>query len=432
MDKKTRELLAKLYTSQLEQLAKEKEIDCGEDPDRIDYLTILGKSDLISKKDIKRFIDEMEAETKDEEKEDEYLAEVENILKKFKNQGPIFEKAHDLLKKMQSNFSSGNLEGTITIGYEGSGLIVDMTDTFERIRRAFVIYAFRQLISDLKESGIDIGEAEMLTNRAAEFLHHEENEELDGIIQQITNKAEELQKEQAKRLKELISDVDEFIDQARDLGADINEAKKLLRKAEDAFDSKIFKKVSDFATKARKSAEEARRDRIQGISDSLLFVRTILTDAKEIGADVAEPEEIYSQAKTAFDGEDYSECKSLIKEAEQLALQLQDDQIQKALKLRKRREPEEGAVADVGKDVVEVEAEIVSPPVAPPQERYSRDYPSRYPQSYQRPPIVQPRIPRQNMRKTRCPNCGQGFPVRAGKGPIRIECPFCGMRGMMP
>jgi hypothetical protein len=431
MDKKTRELLAKLYTSQLEQLAKEKEIDCGEEPDRIDYLTILGKSDLISRKDVKRYIDEKEAEEKGVEKDDEYLAEIENILKEFRNQGPIFEKANELLKKMQDNFSSGNLEGTITIGNEGSGLITDMKDSFERVRRAFVIYAFRQLISDLKESGIDIGEAENLTAKAAESLHFEENEELDGIIEEITIKAEELLKEQAKSLKELMSSVEEFIDQAKDLGADVSEAKKLLRKAEDAFDSKIFKKVSELATKANKAAEDARRDRIQGISDSLLFVKTILTDAREIGADVTEPEEIYSKAKSAFDEENYNDCKSLIKEAEQLALQLQDDQIQKAMKLRKRREPEDAAV-DLGKGVVEVEAEIVSPPEPTRQRRYSRDYSSQYPPSYQRPPIVQPRMPRQDMRKTRCPNCGQSFPVRAGKGPIKIECPFCGMRGMMP
>jgi DNA-directed RNA polymerase subunit RPC12/RpoP len=36
------------------------------------------------------------------------------------------------------------------------------------------------------------------------------------------------------------------------------------------------------------------------------------------------------------------------------------------------------------------------------------------------------------MRKTKCPNCGRGFPVKDGRGPQRIECPFCGMRGMMP
>lgn len=423
MDKETRELLAKLYTSQLEELAKEKDIDCGEEPDRIDYLSILGKSDLINREDVERLIGEMEAEKKNEEKDEEkdegYLPEIEKILKDFKKQDPLFDKANELLEKMQSNFTEGNLEGTISEGIEGSGIVEDMTNRFEKIRKAYIIYAFRQLISDVKEAGIDTGEAEALVLKAAEHFHNGEEKDLDDVLKEIAGKAGDLQKEQAKKMKELISAIDEFIDQTKDLDVDISEARELLSKAEDAYDADKFKRVSYFATLAKKAAEDARKDRIQGISDSMLFVRTILDDAKDIGADVNEAEKIYSQAKTAFEEENYGESKTLIKEAEQLALQLQDAQIQKAIQLKQRRAPEK---------VVEVKTEAT-----PMRKRATPAYSRPPTQTYPRPPAPPSRMPKQQRtRKTRCPNCGQSFPVKGGKGPIKIECPFCGMRGMMP
>jgi DNA repair exonuclease SbcCD ATPase subunit len=427
MDKETRELLAKLFTAQLEQLAQEKEIDCGESPDRIDYLSILGKSDEITREDVERFIGEMDAKTSETVEGEEYFGEVEKTLKDFKNQGSIFEEANELLEKMQRNFGDGNLEDAIAKGVEGSSLIEDTTIKYELVRRAYVILAFRQLLSDVKEAGIDIGDANTQAQNAAELFHKGETEELDGVLQEIAKKAKDLQKEQAKKLKQLISSVEELIDQTKELGAESMEARDLLQKAEESFESKIFKKVSYYATKAKKAAEDARKDRIQGISDSLLFVKTILEDTREIGADVSEVESLYSDAKTAFQEERYMDCKSLIKDVEQTALQLQDAQIQKAMKLRKRREPEEEAAAD--KDVVEVEAEVVTPPPRRPPQGYPRPRNRAYP-----PPMPPPgrMMPPQGMRKTRCPNCGQSFPVRGGRGPTRIECPFCGMRGMMP
>ncbi|UCE37396.1 MAG: hypothetical protein JSW00_18365 [Thermoplasmata archaeon] len=427
MDKETRELLAKLFTSQLEQLAKEKDIDCGLEPDRIDYLSILGGSDQITREDVERYIGETETDSKKVEEGEEYFGEIEKILKDFKSQGSIFERADGLLQGIQRNFEDGNLQGTISQGVEGSGLIEETAELYDKVRKAYIIYAFRQLIGDVRDCGIEIGEDEQLALTAAEHLHKGEKEELDEILKQIVGKAEYLTSEQAKKMKELISSVEEFINQTRDLGANIKEAREHYEKAEEAFNTKAFKKMNYFATKARKAAEDARSDRIKGISDSLIFVRSILDDAREIGADVTDAENIYSKAHTAFKEEDYVQSKALIKEAEQLALQLQDAQIQKALSLRKRRVSDE---ASTGK-VVEVEPE--TPPAQ--QRRFMRAYPPPppYSQPYQR-PAMRPstRPPAQGMRKTRCPNCGQSFPTRAGDGPKKVECPFCGMRGLMP
>jgi DNA-directed RNA polymerase subunit RPC12/RpoP len=437
MDRETRELLAKLFTSQLRQLAEEKDIDCGENPDRIDFLSTMGKSDDISREDIEQFIgqageEEEEPVSREGVRGDIYLGEVEKVLKDFKNKGAIFAKANERLNSMQGNFQEGNFGGTISLGIKSSGLINDISERYENVRRAFIIISFRQLLADVKESGIDIGEAESLVASASESFHNHETEDLDGILQEIAEKSEFLQKEQLKNIKDAIYAVEEFIAQARELGADVKKARDLLRNAEDAFDAKKFKKVHQFLDKARQAAEEARRDRIQGLSDSLLFVKTILDDARDIGADVSEADELYTKAKAAFDEEDYGECKVLVKEVEQLALKLQDNQIKKAMNLRLRRE---GAGTDIGEEVVEVEPEAAAaPPRARGIPRYRRPTMPGYPQDAyqptQRPTAAMP--PQERMRKTKCPNCGQRFPVQGGAGPIRVECPYCGMRGMMP
>jgi hypothetical protein len=419
MNKETRELLAKLFTAQLKQLAEEKGIDCGDSPDRIEYLSILGKSKKIKREDVEQFIVEMEVKSEGSIEGAEYFGEVEKILKEYKREGTIFNEANELLSKMQSNFGEGNLEDTIARGVTGSGLIEDLAIRFEMVRKAYVIFAFRQLIADVKASGIDVGDVEELVLKAAEHFHLGETEELDGVLEGISEKAKELQNEQAKKLKELIDEVDEFIDQSRELGVESEEARDLLRKAEEAFESKTFKKVAYYASKAQKSAETAREERIKGISDALLFVKTILEDTREIGADVSEVEKLYDEAQEAFKTDKYMKCKTLIKEVEQTALEIQDNQIKKAMQLRKKREPEE--------EVVEVEAEVVETPPKPPRRSYSS--PSR--EGYDRPIPSRGGIP-PGRRKTKCPNCGRGFPVKGGRGPQRIECPFCGMRGMMP
>ncbi len=430
MDKETRELLAKLFTSQLKQLAEEKQIQCGEDPDRIDYLSILGKSDQITKEDVERFIGEAEKEPKKDAESEEHFGEVEKVLKEFKSQKPIFERVDSLLKEIQQNFEEGNLEGTITKGVEGSGLIEETIDQFEKVRRAYVIYAFRQLIGDVRDCGIDIGEVEQLANQAALHFFLDEKEELDAALEKIANQAESLTVEQAKKMKELITSVEEFIDETRDLGANIKEAKELFSQAQEAFSSNTFKKMSYYATMAKKAAEDARKDRIQSISDSLIFVRSILDDARDIGADVTEAEKIYSKAESAFSEEKYVESKALIKEAEQLALELQDAQIQKAMRLRRRRESDDEIERKTGEAVVEVEPEGASQK----EKRFTRAYPPPppYSQPFQQPPQQARKPPSPGMRKTRCPNCGQSFPTQGGDGPKRVECPFCGMRGLMP
>ncbi len=440
MDRETRELLAKLFTSQLRQIAEEKGIDCGENPDRIDLLSTLGKSDEITREDIEEFVgkageEEEEAVSREGVRGDIYLGEAEKVLKDFKIKGAIFAKANERLNSMQGNFQEGNFGGTISLGLKSTGLIEDISERYENVRRAFIIISFRQLLADVKESGIDIGEAESLVTSAAESFHNHETAEVDKTLQEIAEKSEFLQKEQSKNIKEAIFSVEEFIAQARELGADVKKARDLLRNAEDAFDAKKFKKVHQFLDKAKQAAEEARRDRIQGLSDSLLFVKTILDDARDIGADVSEADELYTKAKGAFDQEDYGECKVLVKEVEQLALKLQDNQIKKAMNLRLRREGVGGPGTDIGEEVVEVEPEAVaSPPRARSIPRYRRPTMPGYPQdAYQqtpRPTAAMP--PNQGMRKTKCPNCGQRFPVQGGPGPIRVECPYCGMRGLMP
>jgi DNA-directed RNA polymerase subunit RPC12/RpoP len=418
MDKETRELLAKLFTSQLKQLAEEKGIDCGDSPDRIDYLSILGKSKKVTKEDVEQFVVEMEVKANETVEGEEYFGEVEKILKDYKSQGGIFNEADELLAKMQSNFGEGNLEDTISRGVAGSGLIEDLTIRFEMVRKAYVIFAFRQLIADVKASGIDVGDVEELVLSAAEHFHMGKTEELDGVLDDISQRAKDLQSEQAKKLKELINEVDEFIDESRDLGVESEEARDLLRKSRENFETKTFKKVAYYASKAKKSAEDAREDRIKGISDALLFVKTILEDTREIGADVTEVEKLYEEAQEAFEEQKYMKCKTLIKEVEQTALEIQDNQIKKAMSLKKKRVPEE-------EEVVEVEAEVVIPP-RPRQRSYTS---SRG--DYERPMARRSSAP-PGMRKTKCPNCGRAFPVKGGKGPQRIECPYCGMRGMMP
>jgi DNA repair exonuclease SbcCD ATPase subunit len=63
----------------------------------------------------------------------------------------------------------------------------------------------------------------------------------------------------------------------------------------------------------------------------------VIDESKDVGVDTSEPDEIYEEAKSAFKNEDYKRCSELNKAAEEKALQLQDEHIQRVLALKEKR-----------------------------------------------------------------------------------------------
>jgi hypothetical protein len=328
------------------------------------------------------------------------FSDIEKTLREIRTLDTILEKPVNSLRKLQNSFEEEDYEKTISDGIKTEGIMEGVEERYERMRRAYVICAYRKLINDCDAAEIDVSEAKELLNGLVIHFNDKEYMDIDEKIKELIDQASELQSKRAKKVKDIIFNTETFINDAKDLKADVSEAVTLLRKAEDMYFSKNYNKAVYFSMKARKAAEGAREHLVKGISDAMLFVKTVIVDAKGIGADVTEPEELHQKAREAFKAEEYARCKKLLKESEQLALELQDAQIQKAMQLRGKigEDVEKPKVADLTKSMVEVQTEQ---PASGPQQ------------------------------KTRCPNCGQRFSVKKGPKPFRIECPYCGLRGWM-
>jgi hypothetical protein len=327
-------------------------------------------------------------------------SEIEKTLREIRTLDTILEKPTKSVRKLQSSFEEEDYERTISNGIKFEGIMGGVEEKYERMRRAYVICAFRKLINDSDAADIDVSKPKKLLNDMVVHFNEKQYKDVDGKIQELTDQVMELQNKRSKKVKDIIFSTESFIGDAKDLNADISEAAGFLRQAEDMYFSKNYNKAVYFAMKAKRAAEGAREHLVKGISDAMLFVKTVIVDAKGIGADVTEPEELHQKAREAFKAEEYAKCKKLLKESEQLALELQDAQIQKAMLLKGKTldDTAKPKVADLTKSMVEVQTE------------------------------QQPSGPQQ---KTRCPNCGQRFAVKKGPKPFRIECPYCGLRGWM-
>ena len=95
-----------------------------------------------------------------------------------------------------------------------------------------------------------------------------------------------------------------------------------------------------------------------------------------IGVDTREPESLFKKAKKAFGRGDFVECAELNKEAEELALKLQDEHMERVLKLKEKRDAmkKEKPLAAAEDTQTEEEKEEETCPTCESNVRYVKKY----------------------------------------------------------
>lgn len=274
-----------------------------------------------------------ETEKKDYDKQNELsklIQDTETLLS-------IFNEPTNLLKDLKESYERKSYSNTIENASKVLTMMEQPTEKFIKYGTAFSISAAGNWVSSLREVGVDITQAEELLSKATEQFIVGDFQQANQIMNEVKEIIHNLEGEQRGAAEKGISSTEKLVEEAKGIGANVDEAERNLQQAKNFFETENYPEVARFLGQAKEEAEKARQKRIQSVSDALLFTRSVIDESKEVGVDTSEPETLFKDAKAAFGAGDFAKCSELTKQAEEKALQLQDLHIQKVLELKEKR-----------------------------------------------------------------------------------------------
>jgi hypothetical protein len=212
----------------------------------------------------------------------------------------------------------------------------DMINLYNDITQAFIILSAEKILEECRDSkSNDEKAADALIHAKRTFSVRGPNR-LDAI-RTLSEIARNVHREEVVYLEQRMAYVEPLISAMRIQGVDIFNAERYLHRAREAFLVGELASVTSYLDKSLNMANESKDVWIQEIRNDIPRVESILSQASELGADISLAEKHLSQAKTAFDKQDYSLCSELKKQAERKAMESQHSQIQKAAKLEREK-----------------------------------------------------------------------------------------------
>ncbi len=138
----------------------------------------------------------------------------------------------------------------------------------------------------------------------------------------------------ADRIRDRLAETRDAIREAANLGAAVGAAEDAWKTAADSLEREDLVVAERQADRAATLAADAQARRVKEIKESVTAVEDHITAARRVGADVAGAEDLWAQAKSAVAAHDYVQAGELVKQAERVAIQGQQGQIDQAIRLR--------------------------------------------------------------------------------------------------
>ena len=119
-----------------------------------------------------------------------------------------------------------------------------------------------------------------------------------------------------KLTEETLSSTRKLIDEVREAGVEPIEAEKLFLHALELVEKKNFKLAEEYIKQAVDAANAVwGESRSKVVSDAIASIHSLIMEAKEIGVDVTEAEQVLLKAISHFKNEEYELADELVKTA---------------------------------------------------------------------------------------------------------------------
>jgi len=284
-------------------------------------------------------------------------AEADRLLQGSKDADVDFGRAEDLLEQARMRFEERNFERAIAAAREAGAYARSSADGVQRTSWAYIILSCQWLIEDCGRAGRDVDDATRLLREVKEAFRTNALTTAPGLLARLEVVTRTLYGREIERARNEIYRVQEAISRVADTGAEVGAADDALNRARDALRRNDPFLASERVVEAAQIAKRIFDRRIHEIEASIPATATMITEARNVGADVFEAERWLEKARLAVTDRQFVLAAELVKRAERSAMQSQHLQIEKAMELRRRQvEKAQQIVEDVEPLIEEAEA----------------------------------------------------------------------------
>ena len=248
-----------------------------------------------------------------------------------------FDHCEDLLDQARMRFEEKNFEGALGAAIEARASAEKCRREMESSTLAYAILAAQRLVEECGRAGRDVEKAADLLRTAKRLYREGEFGGMSSLLKDLEAVSRSLFSAEVQRARDEIHKAQEAIREVAILGADVHRAEDILGDAKDSLKRSEYRTSIEHAARTIEAAEAARQERIKAIEDAVPATVTIIEEAKHVGADVSEAERLVSKAKTAIAAKEYLLAGELVKRAERAAMESQQNQILRAMELRRRQ-----------------------------------------------------------------------------------------------
>ncbi len=194
------------------------------------------------------------------------IASAEQIWGTSKKSSKPGQKVKKVLKEASVLFQEGNV-------MEGTALLEKLTDATlslyekEMEKAKEHVAAQEKALENIEAMGGDIARARAMVNKAGTAL--EENRRFDylGVIQGVDELVHQAREIRIEEIREAVDSVEAVIEEARSIGADVDEASDLLAQVRDAVEASEFVQAHDLVSQAERVSLEAQKAHMERVSD---------------------------------------------------------------------------------------------------------------------------------------------------------------------
>lgn len=347
--------LSKMKVRELKELARERDINLSKCRTKKDYITrivqheALQHAELIHEEEVKdREIEHTSEPDEDEEltskqKEagtmtDDEIAELDETLKSTKDKTVEFTQVNNLQRQMQHILNNrqypelvAQIEGSIIKG-EAS------FKEFQSIGLSLAIISSEKYIDSVKSMGIGVDYPMNLLIEAKQDFAKGAYDDASEIVIKIKDLTTDLHREHKGKLVDRLQSLSARIQEAQDIGADMEKAELALKDATMALEDEKLVDSSTHLDLVGSSIEESWTQRTALIKETMDFIGGLIKDAEGIGGDTEEAQKKLNYARELFGNEDFQKCMKETIDAEKVVTELIRQQAQRAQSLLKTLE----------------------------------------------------------------------------------------------
>jgi len=248
-----------------------------------------------------------------------------------------FDHCEDLLDQARMRFEEKNFEGALSAAVEARESAEKCRKEMENSTLAYAILSAQHLVEECGKAGRDVEKAADILRMAKRLFREGDTGEMNGQLKELEAVSRSLFSAEVQRARDEIHRTQEVMRDISNLGADVRKAEEMLSEARDALKRSEYKRSLEHSARAIEMAETAKQERLRNIEEAIPGTVLIIEEAKHVGADISEAERLVSKAKTAFASKEYLLASELVKRAERAAMESQQNQILRAMELRRRQ-----------------------------------------------------------------------------------------------